>query len=57
MEDADEPHRLPGLDAEGNDVLDLEVDRVPDLDAMAQPVLRQLEWRPLDAEDLADEGR
>src|SRR5262245_40637475 len=38
VEDADEPHRLAGLDAEGDDVLDLEVDRLADLDAVAQPV-------------------
>ena len=35
MEDADEPDGLARLDAEGDDVLDLEVDRVADLDAVA----------------------
>lgn len=39
MEDPDEPDRLSGLDAERNDVLDLEIDRLPDPDAVAQPFL------------------
>src|SRR5919106_1790262 len=56
MEYADEPDRLARLDAEWDDVLDFEVDRLPDLDAVAQPVLHHLEGRPLDAEHLADEG-
>src|SRR4051794_30102938 len=43
MGNADEAHRFAGLDAEGNDVLDLEVDRIPDLDAVAQPVLHDFE--------------
>ena len=55
MEHADEPNRLTRLDAEGDDVLNLEVDRLPDFDAVAQPVLLHLEGRPLDAEHLADE--
>ena len=50
-----EPDRLAGLDAERHDVLDLEVDRVADPDAVPQAVLAHLDRRPLDAEDLADE--
>src|SRR6516225_9863945 len=47
---ADEPHRLAGLHAEGHDVLDLEVDRIADLDAVPQSVLLHLDCRPLDTE-------
>ena len=54
MEHAGEPHRLAGLDAEGHDVLDLEVDRVADAHAVTQPVVVS-SMRPLDAEHLADE--
>src|SRR4051794_24867178 len=43
VEDADDPHRFAGLDAERDDVLDLEVDGVADLDAVAQPFLRDFE--------------
>ena len=53
MEHAVEPNRLAGLDAERHDVLDLEVDRVADADAVAQPVVDDLDRRPLDAEHLA----
>src|SRR5215207_699387 len=53
VEHAGEPHGLTGLDAEGHDVLDLEVDRVPDAHAMAQAVVGQLDPRPFDAEHLA----
>ena len=50
-----EPRRLARLDPEGDDVLDLEVDRVSDADAVTQPFLDDLDRRPLDAEHLADE--
>ena len=51
-----EAGRLPGLDTEGDDVLDLEVDGISDPDAMADSVLHHLERRSLDPEHLADEG-
>ena len=57
MEHAVEPDRLAGLDAERHDVLDLEVDRVADADAVPQPVVVDLDRRPLDAEHLAHERR
>src|SRR4051812_41125961 len=50
-------HRLAGLDSERDDVLDLEVDRVADLDAVPDAVVDDLDRRPLDAEELADEWR
>src|SRR5262245_49861478 len=56
VEDPGEPRGLAGLDAERNDVLDLEVDRVADRDAVPQPLLANLDRRPLDAEVLPDEG-
>ena len=40
VEHAGESHRLAGLDAEGHDVLDLEVDCVPDAHAVTQPIAR-----------------
>src|SRR6185437_29241 len=55
MEDPDEPCRLSRLDAERHDVLDLEVDRVPDLDAVAETVLLDVDRGTLDSEALADE--
>src|SRR3954452_4763142 len=57
VDHADESDRLPILGAEGDDVLDLEVDCVADLDAVAEAILDHLEWRPLDADDLADHRR
>ncbi len=57
MEHAVEPHRLAGLDPERHDVLDLEVDRVADADAVPQPVVVDLDRRPLDAEHLAHQRR
>src|SRR5215210_7544724 len=50
MEDAGEPRRLAGLHAEGDDVLDLEVDRVADPHAVVQTVLVDLDRCALDAE-------
>jgi hypothetical protein len=44
-----EAHRLPGLDAERDDVLDLEVDRAPDPDAVTEAVFFDLDSRTLDA--------
>src|SRR3954452_17594023 len=52
-----EPDRLTGLDTERDDVLDLEVDGVADLHAVAQAVVVDLDRRALDTEDLADERR
>ena len=57
MEDAGQPRRLARLDAERDDVLDLEVDGVADPDAVAQALLADLDRRALDAEVLADERR
>jgi hypothetical protein len=47
VEHAVEAHRLPGLDAERDDVFDLEINRVPDADAVAQAVVNDLDRRPL----------
>src|SRR5206468_5885549 len=47
--------RLSGLDSEGNDVLDLEVDRVPDAHAVAHAVVLNLDRGPLDTEHLTDQ--
>src|SRR4051794_12673829 len=55
VEDPHEPDGLPGLDAERHDVLDLEVDRVTDADAMEKSVLDDLDRGPLDAEHLTDQ--
>ena len=55
VEDAGQLRRLAGLDAERHDVLDLEVDRVADLDRVRQAVLAHLDRRALDAEVLADQ--
>ena len=52
-----EPDRLARLDAERHDVLDLEVDRVPNPDAVTQAVIVHLDRRPLDAEHLAHQRR
>src|SRR5262249_58714166 len=56
MEHAVEADGAAGVDAEGDDVLDLEVDPVADADAVAQPVVLDLDRHPLDAQELADEG-
>jgi hypothetical protein len=56
MEHSREPRRLAGLDAEGNDVLDLEVDRVADADAVAEPFLDDVDRRAFDTEQFADDG-
>jgi len=37
VEHARHPDRLAGLDGEGDDVLDLEVDRVTDADGVTNP--------------------
>src|SRR3954449_981674 len=55
VEHPGELHRFAGLHAERHDVLDLEVDGVPDADAMAQPVVVDLDRRALDAQHLADQ--
>ena len=55
MEHAVEAHGLSGLDAEGDYVFYLEVDRVPDTDAVADAAFNDLERRSLHAEHLADE--
>src|SRR4051812_42580339 len=56
MEHALEAHRLTGLDAEGHDVLDLEIDPVPDPDRVPHSVVLHLDRDALDPEHLADEG-
>src|SRR3954452_5195352 len=55
MEYTDEADWLARLDPEGDDVLDFEVDRIPDLDAVAEPLLLHLDGRALDPEHLTDE--
>src|SRR5262249_43347212 len=50
------PDRVACLHSEGNDVFDLEVDRVADLDAVAHTVLVDLDRGTLDAEHVAHEG-
>ena len=55
MEHAVEADRLSGLDAERDDVLDLEVDHVADAHAVEHTVVDDLDRRTLDAEHLADE--
>src|SRR5262249_15315470 len=56
VEHAVEADRPAGVDAEGDDVLDLEVDAAADTDAVAQSVVLDLDRHALDAEHLADEG-
>src|SRR5215213_7642520 len=56
VEHAVEPDRTAGLDPERHDVLDLEVDGVPNADAVPEPVVPNLDRRPLDPDDLAHEG-
>src|SRR5262245_57882785 len=48
-----DPHRLACRDAERDDVLDLEVDRVADADAVPEAFVDDLDRCPLDAEDFA----
>src|SRR5918994_6112117 len=55
MEDAGDSRRLSGLDAERDDVLDLEVDRVADLHGVPEPLLANVEASPFDSQVLADE--
>src|SRR4051794_12337281 len=55
MEDSCEPGGLAGLDAEGDDVLDLEVDRVADADTVPESFLDDVDRRAFDTEQLADE--
>jgi len=57
MEDSRELRRLARLDAERDDVLDLEVDRIADTDAVGEPFLHDLDRGSLDAEHLSDERR
>ena len=56
MEDTDEARRLAGP-TERDDVLDLEVDRVADADAVLETLLDDFEPCPLDTEHLADQRR
>src|SRR5687768_1951839 len=53
MEHAGKPHWLAGLDAEGHDVLDLEVDRVADAHPVTQPIAGQFDGCALDPEHFA----
>src|SRR3954447_20525942 len=55
VEHAGEPHRLAGLDTEGDDVLDLEVDHVVHPDAVQQAVVLDVDRRALHAEHLPDQ--
>src|SRR5262249_11188558 len=57
MEHAVELDGVAVLDTERHDVLDLEVDGVADAHAVLHPVVLNVDVRPLDAEDLADERR
>src|SRR5436190_9088183 len=57
VEHPGEPHRLTGLDAEGDDVLDLEVDHVAHPDAVQQAVVLDVDRRTLHAEHLPDQWR
>src|SRR3954447_18767786 len=57
MEHAVELHGVAVLDAERDDVLDLEVDRVVDSHAVADAVVVDLDRGTLDAEHLADQRR
>src|SRR2546428_11985170 len=57
MEHAVEFDGVTVLDAERDDVLDLEVDRVADADAVADAVVIDLDRGALDAEHLADQRR
>src|SRR3954469_13037636 len=52
-----EPHRLTGLDTEGDDVLDLEVDHVVHPDAVQQAIVLDVDRRALHAEHLTDQWR
>src|SRR3954468_16535544 len=54
VEHAVEAHRLSGLDPEGDDVLDLEVDRVADANAVTQAVVDDFDRNTLNTEHLAD---
>src|SRR4051812_16323482 len=55
VEDAGQPRGLTRLDPERDDVLDLEVDGVPDLHAVQQPLLADLDRGAFDSEVLADQ--
>src|SRR5690349_4137681 len=55
MEDPGQPRGLARLHPEGHDVLDLEVDRIADPDAVREALLMHLDRRALDAEVLPDE--
>src|SRR5512132_169953 len=52
MEHPVESHRLAGFDAERHDVLDLEVDRAWDTDAVTKPVVVDIDRGPLDTDHL-----
>ena len=53
MEDSGKPRGLAGLDPERDDVLHLEVDRIADADAVAEPFLDYLQAKLLDTGQLA----
>jgi hypothetical protein len=55
VEHALESNRLAGLDAEGDDVLDFEVDPSPIPDAVTHAVVDDLDRCALDSEHLSDE--
>src|SRR5215216_4722202 len=55
VEDALEVNRDAGFDAEGDDVLDLEVDRAANADTVMKAFLNDLDRCTLDPQHLADE--
>src|SRR5712691_728101 len=55
VEDARDPSGLSRLHAEGHDVLDLEIDRVADPDAVPESLLAHFDRGSLDAQVLSDE--
>src|SRR5207237_6675874 len=57
VEHARKPHGLTGLDREGDDVLDLAVDRGADAHAVTDSVVPDLDCGPLDAEHLSHQRR
>jgi hypothetical protein len=57
MEDAVEPSGLTVLDAERDDVLDLDLDVAAGAQDVASPLLHDLHAQPLDGELLPDERR
>src|SRR5439155_5566953 len=57
VEHAGKANRLSRLDTKGHDVLDLEIDRVADPNAVAHAIVLDLDRRSLDTEHLPDQRR